>query len=91
MLRILLEHGATMKPSRNGSTPLTRACSYGFMNVVEFLIGNGADVNPEPDQDGYTPIIAAARRRRHEVVKFLLIQGADPFVYTKVGRCTSLC
>ena len=80
-----------MEPSYSGTTPLISACFYGTTNVVKFLVENGADVTAGPSLVGYTPIIAAAQKHRGEIVKFLLRQGADPFVYTKVGRYTSLC
>ena len=84
-----MAYGATMQmqPSPRGTTPLVYACWYGHIDVIEFLVDLGADVNAEFNQLGYNPILSAAKQQHEEVVKFLLRQGADPFVYANVRRC----
>ena len=46
------------------------------MEVVEFLVSAGADINAI-NNDGWTPLIYAAREGHIEVVKFLVSVGAD--------------
>ena len=79
-----MEHGATMPATREGTTPFMIACAYGSMDIIEFLVENGADVNADLDVDGFNPIIRAALKRRDQVVRYLLRQGADPFTYRQV-------
>ena len=86
VVRIVLDHGATMQSTSSGTTPLTEACSYGHMDMIELLVENGADVNPDFDVFGFNPIVRAAREHHDQVVRYLLRHGADPFVYSKVRR-----
>lgn len=57
-------------------TPLMLAALEGHMEVVTFLVEEGADVNAR-DADGETPLCMAAGWGHEEVVAFLLSRGAD--------------
>jgi ankyrin repeat protein len=57
-------------------TPLMLAALEGHMEVVTFLVEEGADVNAR-DADGETPLYMAAGWGHEEVVAFLLSRGAD--------------
>ncbi|MEM7232237.1 MAG: ankyrin repeat domain-containing protein, partial [Planctomycetota bacterium] len=59
-----------------GATPLNTAALHGKIEVVKFLIKQGADVNAA-NSDGNTPLHAAAFLCREDVVKLLLEAGAD--------------
>ncbi|WP_395377535.1 ankyrin repeat domain-containing protein [Marinicella sp. W31] len=52
---------------------------------VEFLIGQGADVNHAAGGDKMTTLINAAFNNNHHMVAFLLNAGADPNLLNKKG------
>lgn len=57
-VQILLESDPTLSPNipdDNAYTPMHAAASYGHLNVLEYLISRGGDVNVE-DDDGDTPL-----------------------------------
>lgn len=55
---------------------LLRACSSGASDVVEFLLGHGADANAV-DEDGATALCLATAHRQGECVRLLVEAGAD--------------
>jgi ankyrin repeat protein len=59
----------------NQVTPLMKASWDGRLEIAEFLIESGADVNAS-DKDGETPLTNAIKREHVEVVQLLLDRGA---------------
>lgn len=55
---------------------LIQAAGNGHMNVVLFLLENGADVNVR-GRDGLTPLMLASDAGHLEIVRVLLNNGAD--------------
>lgn len=47
----------------DGITPLMVACMLGYNNIVDLLIGNGADLNAQNASDGWTPLMYAVFHR----------------------------
>ena len=67
---------------QNGLTPLRIASYNRFIDCVEILIKQGADVNVISPRDGSTPLDVAAHKNFREIVKLLLDNGA------KIGELT---
>lgn len=77
-VRMLLAHGARVddQDDRRGQTALMWAAAEGHADVVETLVGAGADVRTRVPS-GLTPLLFAVREGRLEVVRVLLQAGAD--------------
>lgn len=75
LLSIIVPIISLYKPdinAQNGS-PLRMACIYGHIEVVIFLLENGADINAD---DGGA-LIWSAYKNRNEIAKYLISKGAD--------------
>lgn len=57
-------------------TPLHVASLNGKLNIVEYLLKSGADINAQ-DVQKMTPLHLAAMRGHLDIVKFLVSKGAD--------------
>ncbi|KAI8496456.1 hypothetical protein Bbelb_257550 [Branchiostoma belcheri] len=71
--------------SKAGSTPLFLACQYDHLDVVQYLIHCGADVNHSSKDEGETALHVAAKLASPEVVNCLLDKDADRMKETKYG------
>jgi ankyrin repeat protein len=71
-------------PIRDGDTPLFIASQYGYKDVVEFLVDNGADVN-KMNNDGKTPLMVASQNQHKDVVEVLVKKVAK-----EVQRCQEI-
>uniref|UniRef100_A0A672MAU2 Protein phosphatase 1 regulatory subunit 12C-like n=1 Tax=Sinocyclocheilus grahami TaxID=75366 RepID=A0A672MAU2_SINGR len=60
----------------DGITALHQACIDGSMEMVEFLLSRGANVN-QVDSEGWTPLHVAASCGNLEITEFLLRHGAS--------------
>jgi len=75
--RILaLDRELVNKTDNLGRTPLQIACNFGRLDIVEFLLERGADID-EDTLFGGTPLQIACDSGKLDVVKFLLKNGAD--------------
>jgi ankyrin repeat protein len=61
------------------------AAGYGFMDIMESLIGWGDNIN-RAGYLGFTPLIIAAQEGKTDIVKRLLIYGADKWNYKAYGQ-----
>lgn len=64
------------KIAEDGSTALHFAAYYNQLDIIKYLIENGADVNIT-DSKGQTPFDLAASQNLPEVTEYLLLQGAS--------------
>ncbi|KAH8980600.1 ankyrin repeat-containing domain protein [Lactarius hatsudake] len=79
----------SMEDSENGWTlgwtPLQVALYSGHLDVAQFLIDGGADVNSRGDKS-WTPLHSAAGKGHLDIVKLLLRSGADFNIRTDGDR-----
>lgn len=76
---LLIKRGADINAKdSDGATPLFRSISYGDMDMVKFLIANGADVNVHNEGEfGKTPLHEAVFCWCKPMVQLLIDNGAN--------------
>uniref|UniRef100_A0A915CVU3 Protein fem-1 homolog B n=1 Tax=Ditylenchus dipsaci TaxID=166011 RepID=A0A915CVU3_9BILA len=57
-------------------TPLRGACYDGHLEIVRFLVTNGANIET-PNRHGHTPLMISCYRSKVELVKYLILLGVD--------------
>lgn len=79
-VRMLVEADSTLLESedKNGNTPLIAACRTMQVEVADYLINKGANVNAK-GESGTTPLFAVRKRKdgAYSLVQYLLAKGAD--------------
>ncbi|MFO7867118.1 MAG: ankyrin repeat domain-containing protein [Candidatus Aminicenantes bacterium] len=90
VLEILLNHGADFSTPASGDedkgyTWLMIACTWNQIELAEFLITKGLDVNHQAD-DGTTSLMVACKEGFGELVKVLVDHGADIHITTDSGE-----
>lgn len=83
MVALLLSQGAMInaQTEETQETALTLACCGGFLEVADYLIKHGADI----ELGASTPLMEAAQEGHLELVKFLLENKADVRAQTQTG------
>jgi hypothetical protein len=84
-MKLLLEHGLTADTFVFRG-PLYNACYYGRINVIEFSLQNGADINDQSGDSKTSPSMYAAELGQTKTVKYLLEHGANPVLKNKDGK-----
>jgi ankyrin repeat protein len=76
--KMLIDYGAdTGVINKDGKTLLHCVAQHGTVEIIEFFISNGLDVNAK-DNEGQTPLFLAVEENSDvEVIKFLISKGAD--------------
>jgi len=78
-------------PSGDGFTPLGLAAFTGRLEIAEFLLAQGAEVNfASQDDNQFTALTGAVANGSAAVVKLLLMHGADPNHLYEGGRFSPL-
>ena len=74
MRELLAKHASPNTRDHAGWTPLHEACNYGYIEIVELLVGAGADINDRGGKEckGITPLHDAAQWGNLAIVKFLV-------------------
>ena len=62
-----------------GRTPLMSATAYGHINIVRFLLENGADINTKDTHNGWTALMFSTGlvNEEFEIAKLLIENGAN--------------
>lgn len=76
IVKCLMGNEAGINEKHAGQTPLYSAAQGGSLNVVEFFLDKGADIDAR-DEDNWTPLMIASMNGHLEVVRFLVQKGAD--------------
>ncbi|KAI4838317.1 acyl-CoA-binding protein [Plasmodium brasilianum] len=64
------------KKNTSGLTALHYACDRGYLDIVKFLVDQGADIHAE-DSFGDTALHIAAYSEKREIIEYLISAGAD--------------
>lgn len=90
-LTYLLDNGTDINYTFKGETLLYVASSYNCLDLVQFLISKGADIN-KPNSYMVTPLMIAVIKNHKETVAYLLEHGADPNKQEERGfTCLHYC
>merc|ERR1712034_264001 len=75
--QLLIDNDAVTHEIYNNKyqSPLTVACQNGYLDVVEFFLDDGLDIN-HLDKDNKTPLFYALENNHHDVVNLLISKGA---------------
>lgn len=73
-----------------GRRPLHEAAYFGRLDMVQFLVANGALKDAPVHPFGYTALWFAVQRGHHDVVKYLLDKGANVNVIDALSGQTLL-
>jgi ankyrin repeat protein len=80
-LELLLEHGYDInKGDWRGATLLHYCAQFGDLEMIDFCVDHGADLNIVELEYGGTPLATAARHGKLDAAVLLLKLGADPSV-----------
>ena len=74
----------------NGDTPLLVAAKYGHVNIMKWLLTQGASVT-ERENNGYTVLLCAAHNGHLKVVQWLVGQGVSITEKADGGFSALLC
>ena len=78
LLMLLIQNGADIFDfDDEGVSIFDMAITYNNMELVEYIIEQGIDINSTNRKSGFTPLMAATCYGRVEIVKKLLELGAD--------------
>lgn len=87
IVKWLVERGADVNAPYTYGTPLYKHAGRGNLDICEYLISQGAEIEAL-DYAGKTPLFAAADKGCVDIVELLLANGADPNYHcTRVESC----
>ncbi|CAG5084194.1 Oidioi.mRNA.OKI2018_I69.PAR.g10575.t1.cds [Oikopleura dioica] len=71
--------------SKDAATPLMYASMFGFINLVEILLENGADIDAKDYENGWTALMQATYYGQAQIAKYLILSGANVNLRAKNG------
>ena len=80
--QLLIDNDAVTHEIYNNKnqSPLTVACQNGYLDVVDFFLDDGLDIN-HLDNDNKTPLCYALANKHHDVANLLISKGAKSFFH----------
>ena len=63
---------------------IPKASKEGDIDLIEFLIENGADIDAKTAH-GFTPLLYASKNGHHSIIELLVVNGADVDIKDKAG------
>ncbi len=86
MLQLLIENGADIYDFDNeGVSIFDMAITYNNIEMVQYMIEQGIDVDGTKRKSGFTPLMCASSYGRVEIVKMLLEKGANKDIKESKG------
>jgi uncharacterized protein len=86
LLMLLVENGADLYDfDDEGVSIFDMSITYNNIEMVEYIIEQGIDVNFTQRRSRFTPLMAAASYGRADIAKLLIEQGADQNVVDEKG------
>jgi ankyrin repeat protein len=78
VIKMLIELGADVNGGDYGASenPLMHAARHGHLEIAQYLLENGADIEAR-SYEGNTPLLFAAWEGQLEMIQFLIKKGAD--------------
>lgn len=74
---VIFEAGSDIdSPNDEGRRPLHEAAFFGHIDMVSFLLANGADIHAPVQPFGYTALYLAAQQSHYDIVAYLIKKGA---------------
>jgi ankyrin repeat protein len=78
LVMLLINAGADIYDfDEEGVSIFEVAITYNYLEIVQYFISEGIDVNKTQRRSGFTPLMAATCYGRVEIVKLLMQHGAD--------------
>merc|ERR1712034_58511 len=80
--QLLIDNDAVTHDIYNNEhqSPLTVACQNGYLDVVEFFLDDGLNIN-HLDSDNKNPLFYALSNKHHDVANLLISKGAKNFFH----------
>ncbi len=84
--KLLVESGADINAKdKYGFSVLRDACEADCIQIVQYLLDNGIDIQNDEVKVGLSPIWAACYNENIEIIKLLMYYGANPYRTNKDG------
>lgn len=76
-IKFLVSKGAKINTIHNGRSPIQVACGKSSIEIINYLLDNGADIFVGLDSDIGSPLHWAVGEHRLDVTRMLLDRGSD--------------